>query len=90
MSRVEVTHGAMNGVKVHRSADEPLCEDCAEYHARWLEAHYWGPLDLRPCGTTAAYRRHQRHRERPCEPCRQANARRLAERDRSRKAVTSS
>lgn len=30
---------------------------------------------LKPCGTTAAYRRHLRHGERPCEHCRQAEAR---------------
>ena len=27
---------------------------------------------LRPCGTLAAFRRHQRHGERPCLRCRQA------------------
>ena len=26
--------------------------------------------DLKPCGTRAAYRRHQRHNERPCALCR--------------------
>lgn len=25
--------------------------------------------DLKPCGTIAAYRRHQRHGEQPCEAC---------------------
>ncbi len=29
---------------------------------------------LRPCGTLAAYRRHLRHGERPCERCKAANA----------------
>ena len=33
---------------------------------------------LAPCGTEAAYRRHQRAGERPCRPCRQANALRLS------------
>lgn len=28
----------------------------------------------RPCGTVAAYRRHQRHGEPPCDACRQAMA----------------
>jgi hypothetical protein len=27
--------------------------------------------NLEPCGTSAAYKRHIRHREVPCEPCRQ-------------------
>ncbi|MCP2339213.1 hypothetical protein [Actinomadura rupiterrae] len=29
---------------------------------------------LQPCGTRAAYKRHKRRGEQPCEPCRQANA----------------
>lgn len=31
---------------------------------------------LAPCGTDAAYRRHLRREETPCEPCRRANAER--------------
>ena len=31
--------------------------------------------DTRPHGTTAAYRRHYRHGGKPCEACRQAEAR---------------
>ncbi|MDB5716457.1 MAG: hypothetical protein JWO15_3854 [Sphingomonadales bacterium] len=41
-------------------------------------------LDLKPCGTEAAYRRHLRHDEEPCNPCRTAavaaDAERRAER----------
>ena len=33
-----------------------------------------------PCGTEAAYRRHQRHGETPCEECKRAAAQRRAER----------
>lgn len=33
---------------------------------------------LKPCGTDAAYRRHLRERETPCEPCRAAARRREA------------
>jgi hypothetical protein len=29
---------------------------------------------LRPCGTTAAHKRHLRHGEEPCEACRKASA----------------
>jgi WhiB family redox-sensing transcriptional regulator len=36
--------------------------------------------DARPHGTLTAYRRHYRLGEKPCEPCRQANARDLADR----------
>lgn len=32
------------------------------------------PRDLAPCGTRAAYRRHRRAGETPCEPCRLAAA----------------
>jgi hypothetical protein len=32
-------------------------------------------LDLKPCGTLAAYTRHKRRGEKPCEACRQAAAR---------------
>lgn len=31
--------------------------------------------DVKPCGTFAAYRRHLRHGEQPCESCRQASVR---------------
>jgi len=33
------------------------------------------PRELRPCGTNAAYIRHIRKGEKPCEPCRQAHLR---------------
>jgi hypothetical protein len=36
-------------------------------------------LDLRPHGTPAAYRRHYRRGEKPCEACRQAESRRHAD-----------
>jgi hypothetical protein len=52
------------------------CLDCLSliagtYHAgsRW----HWA--DVKPCGTTAAYRRHLRHGERACESCLQAERR---------------
>ena len=31
-------------------------------------------MSPRPCGTRAAYVRHRRHGEEPCEPCKLANA----------------
>jgi len=36
----------------------------------------WRWRDVKPCGTLAAYRRHYRHGEQPCEACKKANARR--------------
>jgi hypothetical protein len=38
------------------------------------QAYRWEPWRLRPCGTTAAYRRHLRHAEVPCLQCTDANA----------------
>jgi hypothetical protein len=47
--------------------------------------------DVKPCGTSAAYRRHLRHGERIDESCRQANVRdtadRKARRRRTRKVL---
>jgi hypothetical protein len=34
--------------------------------------NFRGRAPVQPCGTVAAYRRHLRHREEPCEPCKQA------------------
>ena len=44
----------------------------------WREAHLEFeppplPRQLRPCGTQAAYQRHLRHREVPCDDCTRAN-----------------
>lgn len=45
--------------------------------------------DPKPCGTTAAYRRHKRRGEAPCRSCLQANARDKADRKAARKAARS-
>jgi hypothetical protein len=37
---------------------------------------------LMPCGTVAAYKRHLRYHQVPCQPCADANARREAARRR--------
>lgn len=39
---------------------------------------------LKPCGTSAAYQRHIRHREVPCRPCVEAHRRRLLDYERRR------
>ena len=41
---------------------------------------------LKPCGTVAAYRRHRKNNEEPCDPCREANATVQRERRDAKKA----
>lgn len=43
------------------------------------EPAHRGRRPARPCGTTAAYKRHIRRGEKPCEECRQAEKRRHAD-----------
>jgi hypothetical protein len=54
---------------------DPEDVTCARCLGHWRD---WAAL--RPCGTLAAYRRHLRHSEKPCEPCAQANRRDWADR----------
>ena len=56
-----------------KSRPEPTCWDC-----RGIIRKYQGPPGLpgrpkKPCGTTAAYRRHLKSGETPCQPCRDAH-----------------
>lgn len=49
----------------------------AEYQRKWRASKGArtgapGRPATKPCGTTAAYKRHQRHGEAPCGPCRSA------------------
>lgn len=49
----------------------------AEYQRRWRAKHgaktgQPGRPITQPCGTVAAYKRHQRKNETPCAACRQA------------------
>jgi hypothetical protein len=46
-------------------------------------SNQWSDLDLKPCGTTAAYRRHLRRQGKPvrCESCLQGERRRVADRN---------
>lgn len=49
----------------------------AEYQRRWRASKgartgQPGRPATQPCGTTAAYKRHQRHGEEPCAPCKAA------------------
>lgn len=45
------------------------------------------PRELQPCGTPAAYRRHLRKKETPCEACRVAHAIAKVEREDAARAV---
>ena len=58
-------------------ADAELAPYAVEYE-QWIPDFARGSSGrpaTRPCGTQAAYRRHKRHGEDPCEDCRRANAR---------------
>lgn len=54
--------------------DEPTDEPVAERDAGQGTTH--GPKITSPCGTPAAYRRHFRHGEKPCNTCRNAEVKR--------------
>jgi hypothetical protein len=66
--------GHPRGVRLSADEAEVTCGGCLVLlsgagkatGARWAE---------KPCGTLAAYRRHYRHGEKPCESCRQACSR---------------
>jgi len=68
-------HGSMAAHKRHLAAGEGDCQECAAYMAAWRDAHGWGPLDLRPCGTPAALRRHERRKEPIDAACRKTRVR---------------
>lgn len=59
-----------------KAADDLLVatsiDECAELLAR-LDLPKPERKDLKPCGTPAAYQRHIRHGEKPCQPCHLAN-----------------
>lgn len=46
------------------------CAPCGEKFGRPVQAR--PPRELKPCGTPAAYRRHLRYGEKPCDACREA------------------
>ena len=51
----------------------------AEQQRRWRESKgarqgVTGRPPTAPCGTVAAYKRHRRNGEEPCQPCKDANA----------------
>lgn len=63
----------------------PVAGECLAYARKHKQEGIWGgmtendrkggrkkPRNLQPCGTVAAFQRHVRRREIPCESCRQA------------------
>lgn len=50
-----------------------LVEHRLEFHPIPRQRVKPAPKDLQPCGTAAAYNRHLRNREKPCEPCAEAS-----------------
>ena len=57
------------------------CKDARNAYSRSLYRKKNGSKNLKPCGTYAAYRRHQRNNEVPCEECIYANRERSAKRN---------
>lgn len=58
----------------------------AEYQRRYRDRLRGGPpRDPAPCGTYAAYRRHKRRGEQPCDACREAYNERQRENYRRRR-----
>ena len=65
-------------VKRHEHRKTKPCREAKE--CRNLRDRKGGRPPLRPCGTWAAYRRHLRAGETPCEACREADTRRARKR----------
>jgi len=55
--------------------DDAMCKGNCQLLGLPCECPRPGRPPTRPCGTKAAYRRHQRHGETPCTECRQAASR---------------
>jgi WhiB family redox-sensing transcriptional regulator len=66
----------------------PVTRECLAYARKYKQAGIWGgmtekqrkrrskePPTLKPCGTVAAFQRHVRRCETPCEACRDAKNR---------------
>ena len=63
-------------------ASDPGDVTCNRCLGNWRD---WA--DLKPFGTLAAYRRHLRHSEKPCDACARANRRAWADRRTARKGL---
>lgn len=77
--------GQRDAVRVTAAPSRVTCRLCLARLAGPHDPGHW--LDLRPCGTTAAYRRHKRRGEAACFSCLQANARDKADRKAARMAA---
>lgn len=88
--------GTLSGYSKHRRDGEPACRPCREAaneYQRTRSQKNRGEkpqrsnrhtANLQPCGTMAAYQRHKRDGEEPCQPCREAK--RIASKEYQRKA----
>jgi hypothetical protein len=59
----EAAHQAVKELRARTQAADP----------EWQGTKSWG--QLKPCGTHAAYHRHLRHGQKPCQPCVRAETR---------------
>lgn len=66
-----------SGIVAHSRKGEPTCEACRasrNHYMRELRRNNPSPRKLHPCGTPAAYHRHERKRERKDFACRLAHS----------------
>lgn len=100
-SQGQKSRGNHEAIRICRTC--PLQVECAQYACDNELHGIWGgltdeerrrdrprqarPQELSPCGTYAAYVRHQRHGETPCHACRAANQRKGQERREARRKV---
>jgi hypothetical protein len=80
-------HGSPGAVAWHRRYGIPMCELClATERARADRVRVRTPRVPQPCGTVAAYRRHQGNGEQTCPECRAAWSEKHREYYRKRRA----
>jgi hypothetical protein len=83
---IPIEHGTERGYQAHWRRGQKACDDCRAAHNAHTTAQYHAkrdpntpppgrhPRPIPPCGTIAAYSRHRRRGEPPCDPCRKANS----------------
>jgi hypothetical protein len=68
-----IAHGTNRGYRAHLARWEHSCDPCREAHNAYERTRVRTapkpPRQLHPCGTPAAWRRHKRNDEEPCEAC---------------------
>jgi hypothetical protein len=90
--------GTAAAYKRHRNSGEEACAACkrahtdartARNHAKNPDMKYYLPRNIggAPCGTSAAYQRHWRRKETPCEVCQEGNRVRMREKYHAKKKL---